>query len=249
MSSPDRPGPRPARRIRAAGPIAALLVALAVALAGCGVLSAQLDTQQGLRDAGYQSVSVHLTFNSGGDRVDVHVAVAAPPTQDDLRSVAQVVWKRLHERFSTLDVSVRGTGAGAGEVTTGVYTFEDLQLLFGPRNPSWNKTTISQSAEHLGLAVIGVVVAVVVVVAVIAVVVTRRNRRRRPPGGGGGPPLWPPPPGPPGPGWAPGWTPPPPGPAPGPVWSPGPPPPGQPWTPGGREPGGDGGWGPPRPPN
>ena len=105
MSSPDRSRPRPARRIRAAGPITALLVALAVALAGCGVLSAEMDTQQGLRDAGYQSVSVHLAFNRGGDRVDVHVSVAAPPTQDDLRSVAQVVWQRLHERFSTLDVT------------------------------------------------------------------------------------------------------------------------------------------------
>ncbi|HEY3811115.1 MAG TPA: hypothetical protein VGL49_06750 [Acidimicrobiales bacterium] len=248
MNPPDRPGRRRPRRTRAAGSVAALLVALAVALSGCGAVSALLDTQQGLRDAGYQSVSVHFAFNRGGDRVDVHVAVAAPPTPDDVRSVASVVWQRLHQRFTILDVSVRGTGTGAGQVLTGTYTFADLRGMFGARDPRWDKTTIGQSAEHLGLAIVGSLAAAAVAVAVIAIVITRRNRRRRPPWGGGGAPLWPPPPGPPSPDWSPA-PPTPAGPPPGPVWSPGPPPPGRPWTPGDRTPGGDGGWGPPRPPD
>jgi hypothetical protein len=197
---------------RRARTMAALLLALAlVALSGCGVVSALLDTRQGLRDAGYQSVSVHFDFGGVGGRVTAHVAVAAPPTQADVRDVASVVWHQLHERFDTLDISVRGTGTGAGQVANQTYTFAELQAMFGARNPSWDRTTVKHSAEQLGFAVIAAIV--VVAAAIVAGVLLTRRRRRRGIWGGGGPPwagegrapLWPPPPGPPAsPLWAPG---------------------------------------------
>jgi hypothetical protein len=213
--------------------VAAVLLAVAATLTGCTVVSSLVDTQQGLQRNGYQSVSVKYKFNNDSNGVSVSVSVDAPATQTDVQNVAQVVWQDLHERFDFLEVTVHGTGGGAGAVQRATFTFADLQSLFGPRNPSWNKTTITGSLEHLGLAVlIGIVVVIAAIVAIV-VSIRRRNRRRRPPwvgGGGTGMPMWPAPPGPP---WAP-WTPgaPPPGPPPGSGWSPPPPPPGSGWSPG-----------------
>ncbi len=223
-SAPARSGGGRPGRTRSAIAAVALLLA-AVVVTGCAVTSL-IDTQQALRADGYQSVSVHFSFPSSGDRVDAHVSVAAPPTQTNVRSVALVVWRHLRERFAVLNVSVRGTGTGSGQVATGTYRFAELQSIFGARNPSWDRTSIRQSAEHLGLAVVGGIVGLVAVVVVVALVVTRRNRRRRPPWGSGpawvgaGAPLWPPPPG----------------------------PPSAPWSRGERPSDSDGGWGPPRPP-
>jgi hypothetical protein len=196
---------------RRLGLVAALLAGGVLLLAGCGTLSAVIDTEQALRDAGYQSVSVGLT--SGGDTVTATVSVSAPPTNADLTNVAEIVWHHVHLRFSDVRVTVHGSG----QTLRQQYTFDELQAMFGARNPSWNKTTVRQSAEYLGLAVIGGVVVVGAVVVGVVIVVARRRRRRAPPRWGGGPggwagpggpgapgaPLWPPPPGPP---WAP-WTP------------------------------------------
>ena len=258
MSATGRRVRRLPGRVRAAGVVIALLVAM-VGVAGCGVISSMVDTEQALQAAGYQSVSVHYSFPGSGDRVDVHVSVAAPPTQGDVRDVASVVWHHLQNRFRILNVSVRGTGSGGGQVASASYSFPALQALFGPRNPSWNSTSIRQSAEHLGFAILAGIGLIGAVVAVVAVVMTRRNRRRRSPwgggppwSGGGGAPMWPPPPGPPPGYWspAPGWTP---APQPGPptappAWSP-PSPPAPPWAPADPPPGGDRGWGPPQTPD
>jgi hypothetical protein len=193
-----------------------------VTLSGCTVISSLIDTRQALQRGGYQSVSVNYKFTHAGDGVTVSVSVGAPATAADVHSVAGLVWQHLHERFDFLDVTVHGTGSGAGAVQRGNYSFADMEAMFGQRNPNWNKTSVRSSVEHLGLAVVIGIAVVVAVIVVIAVSLRRRNRRRRPPwvgGGGSGAPLWPAPPGPP---WAP-WTPgapPPPGRHPGPGWGP-----------------------------
>ncbi len=227
-----RGGRRPvARRWRSRGGLSvlavlAVLAAAALTLGGCTVVSALLDTQQALQRDGFQSVSVNYKFMTNGDGVTVSVAVGAPATPADVNRAAEVVWQHLHERFDFLQVSVHGTGSGAGALQQARYTFADMEAMFGARNPSWNKTSIRSSAEHLGVAVLIGIVAVVAVIVGIAVTLRRRKRRRRPPrvgGGGTGAPLWPAPPGPP---WAP-WAPvapppgaPPPGTGPGPGWGP-----------------------------
>ena len=127
----------------------ALLLAAMAMLSSCGVLSSLVNTEQALRDAGYQSVGVNFDLSNSEDGVKVRVSVDAPATQTDVQDVARVVWYNLHERFAFLDVSVHGTGGGVGADQTGDYTFDDLQSLFGPRNPNWNKTSVGQSAGEI----------------------------------------------------------------------------------------------------
>ncbi len=173
---------------------------------------------------------------------DANVSVAAPPSENDVRDVASVVWNHVHQRFSLLTVTVKGTGSGQGQVLRRPYTFSQLEALFGARNPAWNQNTLSQAAERLGFAILGGIVVVIVGIAVIAVVIARRRRRLELASGGPtgprptGVPLWAPPSGPPPPAeWSPppsGWS----GSDPG--WSPNPSPPSPagPWPAGGPSP-------------
>jgi hypothetical protein len=228
------------RRNRRRWFVAAALLGAAMLLGGCGVISAILDTQQGLKDAGYQSVHVGFHDNGGAYNIDATVTVAAAPTQTDAVNVASVVWAKLHERFDNLDVTVHGDGTSVSRR----FTFEEMQQTFGARKPSYNSTTVADSVKQLGFGVLGGLAFIGVVIAVVIVLTTRKRRRKRQaawagwPGGPAG--YWAPGQPAPGPAWpaAPGWpSAPPPG-APGPpspAAAPGPPPlppPGRPlWPP------------------
>jgi hypothetical protein len=185
----------------------AVVFGTVVLLGGCGVISAMLDTQQGLKDAGYQSVHVGFHDNGGADDVDVTVKVAADPTQNDAVNVASVVWAKLHERFDNLDVTVHGNGTSVSRR----FTFDEMQQTFGARTPSYNSTTVGDSVKELGFAVLGGVAFLGVVIAVVIVLTARKRRRRRQAA------------------WA-GWPS-----SPGDYWTPGAPGPVAPW-PGGRPP-------------
>ena len=209
-----------------------------VLFTGCTAVTSLINTDQALRDAGYQSVSVN--FNTGsGDEVDASVKVSAPASDTDAQDVARIVWNHFHERFQWLHVTVGGTG---GTRVFRVYAHQDLVALFGARNPAWDRTTLKSGIERLGVVVIGVV-ALVVLAIILVIVLTRRRRRGGPGGGypGGGYPAGAYPGGPggawvPGVGWQPGtgqqpppaqgeWRPPPTGawqPSPGGGWQPNP---------------------------
>lgn len=226
-----------ARRVSPVVALAALLVTL---LGACGPISAVIDTQQALTNAGYQSVSVNFSV-SNGDEVKVSVTVNALPSQTNADDVARTVWQKFHERFDFIAVTVHGSGPAFSRD----YSYSDLVTLFGPRNPAYDRTSITSATQQLGLIVIIVVVVLIAGAGVTAVLVRRRRRGRRPPpsppgtppwmqGGApaGGPqppasyPMWPPPQGPP-PGRPPQSAPAgsPPGPEPATAWPPAPPPP------------------------
>ncbi len=204
-------GPRHWVSVRRGVAAAGAVAAAALGLAACGgIIGSMIGTQQALRNAGYQSVSVHFDFTQAGGAVDAAVSVAAPPTQSDVTGVADIVWHHVSQRFDTLDVTVHGTGSGAGEVASHTYSFAELEGAFGTRNPSWNRTSITQSAKQIGYVVLGGIALVVVAVLVVALALAGRKRRQRkewgpagPPWGDGtGVPMWPAPPAPPAPaGW------------------------------------------------
>jgi hypothetical protein len=162
-----------------------VLFGVVALLGGCGVVSAMLDTQQGLRDAGYQSVHVGFHDNGSADDVDVSVTVSAEPTQNDTVNVASVVWAKLHERFDNLAVSVHGDGSSVSRR----FTFDELQQTFGARNPSYNSTTVAGGVKRLGFEVLGGLAVLVIAIVLTAIFLTRRRRRNRQP-------AWP--------GWSPG---------------------------------------------
>jgi hypothetical protein len=148
----------------------------AVALLGsCGVISAMLDTQQGLRNAGYQSVHVGFHNNGGADNVDVSVTVSAEPTQTAAVNVASVVWAKLHERFDNLNVTVHGDGTSVSRQ----FSFDEMQQTFGARNPSYNSTTVAGGVKQLGFEVLGGLVVIGAIIAAAAILLTRKRRRSR----------------------------------------------------------------------
>lgn len=170
---------------------ALVLVALGLtlALSGCATINALVDTQQALRDAGYQSVHVSFSTSSSVDKLKVSVKVPAVPAEADTLSVASVVWHKFHEHFELLDVTVHGTEASVSHE----YAFDELVSELGARNPSWDKTSITTGTRELGEAIIGTLVGIGVVIAVVAIVVSRRNRRRaQPVWADGAPGSWPP---------------------------------------------------------
>ena len=170
------------RKIAALASVAALAATLA---AGCGPIGAIIDTQQSLTDAGYQSVSVN--FNVGnGDEVKVNVTVNATPSQTNADDVARLVWQKFHERFALLTVTVHGTGPSFHRD----YSYGDLVSQFGPRNPAYDRTSVTSATQQLGLIVIIVVVVLVAGVVTTVVLVRRRRRGRRPPTWSPGGPPW-----------------------------------------------------------
>ena len=161
----------------------ALIGVLALVLSGCGPIGATLDTQTALRNAGYQSVSV--TFSVGNaDEVKTSVTVNAVPSDSNANDVARIVWQKFHERFSLLAVTVHGSGPAL----TRDYSYSELVSLFGPRNPAYDRTSLSSATARLGVIIIVVLVVLVAAVVFVIVMVTRRRRRRPPTWPGGGPP-------------------------------------------------------------
>ncbi len=207
------------------------LVAAIVIVGGCGLIGSVVTTTTGLQHAGFSSVKVGLNaVASGRNAVDVSVTVDATPSERAAETAARVVWNDLHEHFDELDLTVHGRGPALARH----YRFGDLVTLFGPRNPAWDRTSVTSSVRNLGFGVTIGLAAVAALVVVIILLVVRRRRRRGPPPpwpgfaatGPGPPPPWPgsPPSGPgegappPAPGW--GHPPPPRGSTPGPSGGP-----------------------------
>jgi hypothetical protein len=159
------------------GGLAVLAVALAVLLvAGCGgLIGSYLNTQDALERAGFSSVKVSIGTGSNTDTVSVSVSVAAPPNNDDVHQVAAIVWQDFRQRFGQLRVTVHGQGPAIQRTLS----HAELVALLGPRNPAYDATTVTGSAEHLGLVVLGVGLALVAVAVGVIVVILRRRRRRR----------------------------------------------------------------------
>jgi hypothetical protein len=175
-----------------------LAVLAAAALSGCGPVTSLVSTDNALNNAGFQSS--RLTFS--GNSIDVSVTVAAPPAPSDVDQVLSIVWSHFHERFDSVQVNVHGTGTTLSQE----YTFDEVQQKLGPRDPAWNRTTITGAAGQAAAIVFGTLFGAAIIVVAVVLLVTRRNRRRRPPwpGGTGGPggawgagPHWPQPPYPP----------------------------------------------------
>ena len=170
------------KRVSVAAVLAALLMTL---LSACGPISALFDTQQALTNAGYQSASVNFSVGNG-DEVKVSVTVNAPPSQSNADDVAHIVWLKFHERFGLLAVTVHGSGPAIARD----YSHIDLVSLFGPRNPAYDRTSVTSATQRLGLIVVVVLVVLVLGVILTVVLVRRRRRGRRPPPWPPGTPPW-----------------------------------------------------------
>ena len=178
---PRRPGraavtrPPRMRGLLAAGAGLSVLVLLA----GCGLIQASRDTAAAVDRAGFHSARVNVNDSGGFETVTVSAAVDGPAGSSDGERAAQVVWRTFKYRIDELDVDITGSGA---DYTTS-FTTDDLVSMFGPRDPSFDKHTVTSTLASAGKAV-AIVVGVggllfLIFIVVVVVLVVRSSRRRR----------------------------------------------------------------------
>ena len=193
-------------------PVAAALLALLVALlvTGCAAITAALDAEDALEEAGHREATVTWSSTNGYVTVDVTWRAAAE-TSDGLReeslAVAGVLWRSLAVRIDAVFTDPFGELAGDVGTASRDFSRNHLELEFGPRPPGLDRSA-SEVFNVRGI-VIGVVVAFVIglaLTALIVVLLVRHGRAKRvataagpwgapPPGAWGAPPRqWPPPP-------------------------------------------------------
>lgn len=240
-----------------------LIAVAAVLLSGCETATGYIGTLLELDQAGIDNPSISNT----GDQVILAYDSTVPQSElvEEENRAAEVIWRNLPLRFTTLEVDPR-RDLGVPRV----YSREELEGRFGPRPARLDKgqgdieRDLRNTWSNVLRALVIAVVALLVLVALVIVLVVRAVRKRppaAPPAGwaaataGGPQPPWPqPPPGyppaQPGQGWgaqAPAGQPPAPPQAP---WQPGaapqgtPYPPQPPWQPGAGQPA----WQPQQPP-
>jgi hypothetical protein len=157
-----------------------LAAVAAVLLVGCGTAVGYANTFIKLEEAGISNADL----STGGDEVRLVYDSTAEPgsalvAEED--RAAEVIWRNLPQRFSTLQVEPRVTGASPR-----VYSREELQSRFGPRPSGLDQGSgdIEQDARNtfrtiiIGAA-IGFAVLLALVILVIVLVV-RAARKRRP---------------------------------------------------------------------
>jgi hypothetical protein len=166
-------------RRRRSGPARRLVVlvvslfVVTLGLGGCaGVVGGLLTTQSDIRSDGYSSVK--LSFVDSETNLTVSATSSSTATTADVKAVAQIVWRSFHLRFGDLTVKVH-SGSAERQQT---FTFTELQQIFGPRDPAYNKTSVRESFEHFGLVVLIIIVVVVVLVVLLILWIVHRRRKK-----------------------------------------------------------------------
>lgn len=172
------------------GTALAALVALVLALAGCGVVEGTISTVRALDRAGFGTANIQLRDD---DTYLVSVEKDVEDLDDAAVEAAGVVWRELPLRIERLEVSC---GNGFGGRGTFAADRAELERRFGPRDPDLDRGFQESDVRTVLLVVAGLVVAGLLVlggIVVLIVVLIRRSRRSNPPPGPPGP--LPPPPG------------------------------------------------------
>ena len=162
--------------MRAARRLAVPVLMAALVLGACARVQGVADTRRALKHAGYSDVDVSLETTGVLGFVTVELSTAGAPR---LERAAEVVWDTLPVRFYTLLFAVDGQSVS--------YTYDDLQGLFGDRDPSLDRRQVDEEVVKSGLKLMllltaGAVASVGVVVALglPALRAARRVRRGAP---------------------------------------------------------------------
>jgi hypothetical protein len=146
-------------------------VAASLVLGACGgVVGSFVSTRQALSAAGYSDVSVGVAGND--DNVKISARVDQTISAGEFHEIAAIVWRDVHQRFGALDITLHA----AGQTVRQSVSLAELQRQLGPRNPSYNKSSLRTEIITTGVAVLAAIAAVVILL-VVAVVLVRRRRR------------------------------------------------------------------------
>ena len=183
MTAFDAHDPRPtghdsSRRRRLAG---LLLIALTTALiAGCGWLNDLAELGGRIEDAGYEQVEVNHSL-SGTDGNAVTIQALTPPsepTEEDIGTIAEIVWTTYPRAFDVLIIEIDGRQADP-------ISRDQLAEAFGERDPALDQGTGIGQVLLIGLIGIMTVFALIVVLVIVLVRRSRRAAART------APPPWP----------------------------------------------------------
>jgi hypothetical protein len=212
----------PAPRQRTAGRWRALaLLAAAVVLAGCDLVTGTVETASELERAGIQNPNLNYDGGTATLEYDADPDPAEAAAEQD--RAAAIIWRNLPFRVEEIVVTASG-----GDVPSQDYSRAELEQTLGPRPADLDRSVEDIARQATLIAAVVALVLLLLIILVIVLVVRAVRRRPTPQPAGAWPQGAPPPWGQPGqsqPGWGrPGWgQPPPPG-----SGQPPPPPPGQP---------------------
>jgi len=167
-----------ARRPRGKG--LAAIAALALVLAGCGLVKGTISTVRALQSAGFSSARIKT-----GDQ-DVFEVKVRKDTEDlpaAATEAAGVVWRKLPLRIERLEVTCENGFGGKG---TFAADRAQLEERFGTRDPDLDRGFQTGDARTIAIVLGVLVVAGLLVlggIVVLVVVLVRRNRQRNPPPG------------------------------------------------------------------
>ena len=152
----------------------AVLIALLLALVGCGRAEGVTDTRRALEEAGFAQVDVSVRSGGGIDVVRVDATGA------DHDRAARVVWDILSVRFDQLVVALGSD--------TSSYSYQTLAQRLGPRDPALDRKQLSDQVVRDGLDLmlwltLAALLSVGGVVALALLVLRTARRARRPAGG------------------------------------------------------------------
>jgi predicted small secreted protein len=174
--------------------VVAAVVALALVLAGCGIVRGTISTVKALDRAGFSSPKIQM---HGQDGFVVRVKKDTEDLDGAAVEAAGVVWRKLPLRIERLEV-VCGNGFGG----KGSFAADraELERRFGARDPALDRGVQDSDLRTVAIVIGALVLAGLLVMAgivVLVVVLVRRNRRKGPPPGPPDPGYYaqPPPPG------------------------------------------------------
>jgi hypothetical protein len=174
--------------------LATALVAAAVLVltSGCGTISAFVDLQDELNNAGFSNVSVNVDSGTGGDTLKIDATRPPGTTLEEARTrAAQIAWETFPRRFNRLLLDIDGQTVSLSR--------DELQQQFGPRPARLDRKALEDDVRNLGIGVlialaVGFVLCVGLIILII-VLVRRSGKKKRAqqqqqwgPGGYGPPP-------------------------------------------------------------
>ncbi len=168
------------RRSQRALVAAGLCVAVALLTLGCGTISAFVDLQSALQEAGFTDITVNIDQASGPETL--LVAADAPstmsPEEADERA-ARIAWTQFPRRFERLRLQLDGRDQTS--------TRAELERRFGPRPADLDDEELGDDVRRMGVGVLvglaigGVLCVGLVILVVVLVVRSQRRSRSAPP--------------------------------------------------------------------
>lgn len=162
-----------------------LVLAVALGLAGCSVISKLADTREVVQNAGVSAGDVNLDTANGLTTLRVQYTTLEETTEDqraEMDRVARAIWREAPVGFDQLTLSATGGNSETGnnEILTRSFRRSALQEAFGPRPAGLEGDTGEDLLRSVLLFAVLILFGLAGLIALIVALVLR-SRRHHPP--------------------------------------------------------------------